>query len=78
MSHPDDMVVEEVESIAELADYGRDTEDRVANSQCFDSSLEVLEWFAESHHCCLEPISSEPAYSEIALTNPFAWFLEQS
>lgn len=59
MSHPDDMVMEEVESIPELADYGCDTENRVANSQCLDSSLEVLEGFAESHNCCFEPISPE-------------------
>lgn len=49
--HPDKVVIEEIEGVAELADDGGDAEDRVVEGSSLDCRLEVLQWLSVSHNC---------------------------
>lgn len=50
-TYPDEVVIQQVEGVAELSDNGGELEDGVSDGDSLDCCLEVLHGLAESHDC---------------------------
>lgn len=60
---PDERVVDEVASVAELTANSCELEDRVGQVEALDGGLQVLEWLADTHHCTMRNVRPlEPTY----------------